>query len=76
MIPLALMAQVDQAEASLRELLGEFHSWRTDPTSMNACGLVAVDCLAALSEVWEQPVQVRLDALTARLLAWKRISGA
>lgn len=75
MIPVALQAQVDQSEASLREMFGEYPTYRSDTASMNAAGLVAVDALAALSEVWSESVEARLDVLTARLLAWKRISG-
>lgn len=75
MIPLALAAQVDQAEASLREMFGPFETYRADTSSMNACGLVAVDVLAVLSENWTKPVEKRLDLITARLLAWKRITG-
>lgn len=75
MIPIALAAQVDQAEASLREMFEPFATYRADPTSMNACGLVAVDVLAVLSENWTEPVEKRLDLVTAQLLAWKRIVG-
>lgn len=75
-ISLALAAQVDQAEASLREMFGEFSNLRADAMTMNGCALVAVDVLAALSEAWQESVEKRLDLVTARLLAWQRIAGA
>lgn len=73
-----LLALTDQAEASLRELLGAYPSYLNEfhsPPISQAAALVAVDVLAALSECWEESVEKRLDVVTARLLAWRRIAS-
>lgn len=76
---LSLLAAVDQSEAWLRDWLAGFPQVEAEVRDSNewrrAIEMVAIDALAALSEVWQQPVQERLDVLTARLLAWQRIVG-
>lgn len=73
-----LLAAVDGAEVHLREWLAAFPSVdrevRENSEWRRTVQMVAIDCLAALSEVWEGPVERRLDVLTARLLAWQRIT--
>lgn len=78
MISPALSALVDQAEASLRDLLDTQPTYAaevydTDSDTARAASLVAVDVLAALSEAWETSVEHRLDLVTSRLLAWRRM---
>jgi hypothetical protein len=72
---LALVAQIDQAEASLRELLGAYPTYRNDVTVMNAVALVAVDTLAALNELGPASIDAKLTCIEARLHAWRRIAG-
>lgn len=75
----SLLALTDQAEASLSELLEGFPSLKSDlrenASSSAAAQMVAIDVLASLSEEWEEPVERRLDTVTARLLAWQRIAA-
>lgn len=73
-----LLAAVDGAELHLREWLSCFPLIDTDlresTHTQRTVQMVSVDVLAALSEAWEAPVEDRLNLITARLLAWQRLT--
>lgn len=77
-VSIALNALADQAEASLRDYLADYPTFLADLAdnrrSREMAQTVAVDVLAVLSECWETPVENRLNVVTARLLAWQRIT--
>ena len=74
-----LQALVDQAEASLRDLLQDYPTFladiRENARSAGAARMVAIDTLAALAEDANSSVEHRLDLVTARLCAWNRLAG-
>lgn len=75
---LAMTFEVDQAEAALRQHLtpypGLAADLRENPRSQHVAQNIAVDVLAVIQELHEATVEDRLDAVTARLLAWYRIA--
>ncbi len=77
-VSIALNALADRAEASLRDYLADYPTFLADLAdnrrSREMAQYVAVDCLATLSEIWSTSVENRLTMLTARLLAWQRLT--